>query len=234
MTEKRMPWFRLYHRMIDDDKLRLLDFSDRWHFVALCCLKCDGLLDSKQDDLLRRKVAVKLGVTTDDLEQIEGRLREVGLLDKGLNPAAWADLQFVSDDAAKRMAEYRKRKKKDGRSAALRNSNVTVTNKLRNSSVTVTAQDKDKDKDKDKGSGDYFFMGNTIRLNTKDFKAWEKSYHGISDLEAELQTIDNWWQGQDNPVPKNWFYRTSQMLNKRHQEKLADKKGKGDEAWPIC
>jgi hypothetical protein len=222
MTSK-MPWFRLYHRIIDDDKLRLLAFEDRWHFVALCCLKCEGLLDEEDDELTRRKVSVKLGVDTRELEEISRRLREVGLLDEGLNPRAWDDLQFVSDDAAKRMREYRKRKKKKVRASPLRNGHVTVT-----------AQDKDKDKDKEKGSSNYFFSGSTIQLNEKDFKTWKKSYHGISDLEAELQTIDNWWQGQDEAKPKNWFYRTSQMLNKRHQERLGDKKAKGGEAWPIC
>ncbi|EXU79084.1 hypothetical protein AX13_08315 [Comamonas aquatica DA1877] len=42
---KQLPWFRVYTRMVDDDKLKLLAFEDRWHFVALLCLKGEGLLD---------------------------------------------------------------------------------------------------------------------------------------------------------------------------------------------
>lgn len=41
----KLPWFRTYIRMVDDDKLKLLAFEDRWHFVALLCLKGEGLLD---------------------------------------------------------------------------------------------------------------------------------------------------------------------------------------------
>ena len=39
--EMKMPWFRLYHRMIDDEKLRLLAFEDRWHFVAPTTCKAE-------------------------------------------------------------------------------------------------------------------------------------------------------------------------------------------------
>lgn len=47
----RLPWLRLYHRIIDDDKMRLLAFEDRWHFIALLCLKREGVLDEKMTAL---------------------------------------------------------------------------------------------------------------------------------------------------------------------------------------
>ena len=56
-----LPWFRAYTEMVDDEKLRLLAFEDRWHFVALLCLKGQGVLD-ETGSLLFRKVAVKLGL----------------------------------------------------------------------------------------------------------------------------------------------------------------------------
>ena len=80
-----LPWFRLYHRIIDDEKLRLLAFEDRWHFVALCCLKADGLLDEERGPLWERKVAVKLGVQLRELDEISRRLHEVGLIDGALS-----------------------------------------------------------------------------------------------------------------------------------------------------
>lgn len=70
------------------------------------------------------------------------------------------------------------------------------------------------------GAAAYAFFGKTIRLNDRDFGAWKGVYHAIPDLNAELITLDAWWQGQDDPRPKNWFYRTSQMLNRKHQELL--------------
>lgn len=35
------PWFRVYNEIIDDEKLLMLGFSDRWFFVALLALKRD-------------------------------------------------------------------------------------------------------------------------------------------------------------------------------------------------
>lgn len=122
-----MHWFRLYSRMIDDDKLRLLAFEDRWHFVALCCLKSDGLLDEPTDDLRARRIAVKLGVQLRELDEISRRLREVGLIDETLSPVAWDDLQFRSDSSTDRVKAYRKRLKKQNIDTVKRDGNVSET-----------------------------------------------------------------------------------------------------------
>jgi len=59
MSKPEKSWFRAYADMVDDEKLRLLAFEDRWHFVALLCCKRAGLLDNGDPhDLLCRKVAV--------------------------------------------------------------------------------------------------------------------------------------------------------------------------------
>lgn len=131
-----LPWFRLYSRIVDDDKLRLLAFEDRWHFVALCCLKSDGLLDETDGDLRTRRIAVKLGVQVRELEEIGRRLRDVGLVDEALNPVAWDELQFKSDNSTDRVQAYRKRQQKQGRNGVKRSRNVTVA-----------AQDTDTDTD---------------------------------------------------------------------------------------
>lgn len=79
---KQLPWVRLYTRTVDDDKLKLLAFEDRWHFIALLCLKGEGLLDKGDaPSLLMRKVAVKLGLDVRSLEEVARRLAEVGLSD---------------------------------------------------------------------------------------------------------------------------------------------------------
>ena len=122
-----MQWFRLYSRIIDDDKLRLLAFEDRWHFVALCCLKSDGLLDEPADDLRARRIAVKLGVQLRELDEIERRLREVGLVDETLSPVAWDELQFRSDNSTDRVKAFRKRQKKQRVDTVKRSSNVSET-----------------------------------------------------------------------------------------------------------
>ena len=119
-----LQWFRLYHRMIDDDKLRLLAFEDRWHFVALCCLKADGLLDKPDDTIRSRRIAVKMGVQVRELEQIARRLQEVGLIDSDLRPVAWDDLQYNSDNSTARVKKYRAKQRGN---AGKRDGNVSVT-----------------------------------------------------------------------------------------------------------
>jgi hypothetical protein len=122
-----MQWFRLYSRMVDDDKLRLLAFEDRWHFVALCCLKSEGLLDEPADDLRARRIAVKLGVQLRELDEISRRLREVELIDETLSPIAWDDLQFRSDSSTDRVKAFRKRQKKQDVETVKRQCNVSET-----------------------------------------------------------------------------------------------------------
>ena len=82
------PWFRLYSEAVDDEKLRLLAFEDRWHFVAILCCKCQGILDGENTGLIWRKVAVKLGLDMDELRDLHQRLADAGLMDGDMNPSA--------------------------------------------------------------------------------------------------------------------------------------------------
>lgn len=132
MNAKPLPWFRAYTDMVDDEKLRLLAFEDRWHFIALLCCKGSGLLDSGDAPaLLRRKIAVKLGLAARELEEAARRLEEVGLIDaETFQPVAWDARQFNSDSSTQRVKAYRERMKRAG-------------------NVSVTAQDTDTDTDTD-------------------------------------------------------------------------------------
>jgi len=124
------PWFRLYSEMVDDEKLRLLAFEDRWHYVAILCCKNSGLLDAGDSQaMLMRKLGVKLGLAARDLEAALFRLEEVGLIDSATaQPLGWDDRQFLSDSSTARVQAYRERKKRTG-------------------NVSVTAQDTDTDTD---------------------------------------------------------------------------------------
>lgn len=121
----QMQWFRLYSRIVDDEKLRLLAFEDRWHFVALCCLKSSGLLDEPESDMRSRKIAVKLGIQVRELEEVARRLREVELIDENLNPRAWNDLQYRSDNSTERVKKYRQKQERNAK-ARLRNVSETA------------------------------------------------------------------------------------------------------------
>jgi hypothetical protein len=132
-----LQWFRLYHRIVDDEKLRLLAFEDRWHFVALCCLKADGLLDTPIDSLRSRKIAVKLGVQLRELDEIGRRLQEVGLVDENLSPVAWDELQYKSDNSTDRVKKYRE---KQQRNTVKRERNVSVTRQETETETDITTK----------------------------------------------------------------------------------------------
>lgn len=138
-------WFRLYNEIIDDEKIRLLAFEDRWHFVAILSLKSSGFLDkeSNTSELFRRKLAVKLGLSVNELDHVHKRLSEVGLIDSNWQPTSWDKRQFLSDQdptAAERAKRYREK---------LRHGSVTrdVTDELR---VSHTPQIQNTDTDTEK------------------------------------------------------------------------------------
>jgi hypothetical protein len=75
-----------------------------------------------------------------------------------------------------------------------------------------------------KAPSDFVFEGSTIRLNRGDFDKWANAYHAIADLHAELTSIDAWFRSDAGASKRgNWFQATAGMLNKRHQERLADR-----------
>ena len=160
-----LPWFRAYTKMVDDEKLRLLAFEDRWHFIAILCLKGQGVLD-ENDPLMMRKAAVKMGLDTRSLEEAARRLAEVGLIDRDtLQPHKWEALQQRSDTdptAADRKRRQRQREREEQQAANKANAeaqmaaadareeeNVTVTDVSRVTGHDVTRTDIDKEKDKD-------------------------------------------------------------------------------------
>ena len=137
---KPLPWFRWDTSAVDNDKLRLLSFDDRWHFVALCCCKAQGILDIEAPrSMILRRIAVKLGVQAVDLDEILRRLDEVGLIDrKKLLILKWNERQFISDHSNDRVSKYRKNKKTGNGDKPLLK---------RFETVTVTAPDTDTDTD---------------------------------------------------------------------------------------
>lgn len=120
-----MQWFRLYSRIIDDKKIKLLAFEDRWHFVALCCLKSSGELDEVDGDLRSRQVAVALGVQLAELDEILRRLRAVKLIDSDMQPVKWDSLQFKRDNSTERVQAHRERKQNQPRNDMKRGETVS-------------------------------------------------------------------------------------------------------------
>ncbi|MEX3614721.1 MAG: hypothetical protein VB141_13430 [Burkholderia gladioli] len=138
MSTKALPWFRIYIETVDDEKLRLLAFEDRWHYIALLCCKGQGILD-EGGSLTMRKVAVKLGLSVRELEEVARRLAEVGLIDdrETLQPCGWDDRQFRSDSDPT-AAERKRRQREHNRNAEAVTDRSRVTQRDMSRSVTRT------------------------------------------------------------------------------------------------
>lgn len=83
-------------------------------------------------------------------------------------------------------------------------------------------------------SPSYAFFGRTIRLNENDLTRWRQRYSAIADLEAELGSLDDWLQGQDEKARKGWFHIVSGALNKKHQAASAANDAETKWEMPIC
>lgn len=184
---KRLPWFRAYTEMMDDEKLRLLAFEDRWHFVAILCMKGAGILD-ESGPLLMRKAAVKMGLAVRELEEVARRLSEVGLIDAAtLQPLAWDARQMKSDSSAERVQAYRERQKH-----AKQGGNVTVTTQ-----DTDTDTDKEEDKKKatrKRAATSSFDLPDWI--NRQHWDAWHScaKRKNASDAQKQMAVdkLDSW------------------------------------------
>jgi len=109
-----MQWLKLYTEILDDPKIRLLAFEDRWHYVALLCCKAEGIQDERHG-IWERLLSVKLGLAEVEFDSLKKRLMEVFLIDANWNPTGWDKRQQATDkSAAERQKKYRDRLRKRG------------------------------------------------------------------------------------------------------------------------
>lgn len=134
-----MQWFRLYTDIVDNHKVRMIAFEDRWHFVAIMACKSAGLLKG-EEQFIERALSVKLGLQLRELEELKRRLMDVNLIDFNWHPIGWDDRQYVSDSSKERVQKYREKQR-------LSKKKVEVK---RYGNVTVTVQDTDTDTEKEK------------------------------------------------------------------------------------
>lgn len=133
----------MHNDIIDDEKIRMLAFEDRWHYVAILVCKNAGMLDDGSA-ILERKLGVKLGLSTRELEEAKRRLMEVELIDDNWQPLAWEERQKSRDpNAAERQRKYmaKMKAKRD-----LRVSDALVTRELQvEEEVEVEGRNKTKE-----------------------------------------------------------------------------------------
>lgn len=204
---KQLPWLRLYTRTVDDDKLKLLAFEDRWHFIALLCLKGEGLLDKGDaPSMLMRKVAVKLGLDVRSLEEVARRLAEVGLIHQDtLQPTKWATLQMRSDvdpTAAERKLRQRERAKalREAKAAAsnhVTDDSVPITDVSRVTGTNVTRTDTDTDIDKEETVEELEVVGSRHAAAAPSASPAQPEQKGRTSTTGTRLPVD--WK-----LPKRW------------------------------
>jgi hypothetical protein len=206
-----LPWFRLYAEIVDDPKLRLLAFEDRWHFVALLALKCSGMLDGSTDlGLLHRMVAVKLGVEVRELETVAKRLAEVSLIDaETLQPLAWERRQAASDSSRDRTREWRERQREGGN---------------RHSDGEVTVQrEKEKERKNKKEQSQELVHSHGSRLPTDwtlppDWMEWARGVRPDLNIDNEAAKFADYWHamaGKDG-CKADWLATWRNWIRRAH------------------
>jgi DNA-directed RNA polymerase delta subunit len=110
---KNFTWFRLYADIINDEKILSLTAEDRWHYIAICCLMCDGTLNKYEGDELVKKMRIKLRMSEADLRETLKRLETEKLVSSRFTPVAWNKRQFKSDVSTDRVRRYRSKQKQE-------------------------------------------------------------------------------------------------------------------------
>jgi hypothetical protein len=198
-------WFRSYADTHRNPKVAGLSDADfrLWHQLLCIAAENEGLIPPLEalKSLLKRRL--------DHLKAAIERLVKEGLIDpsgKGFAPHNWLERQYKSDCSTDRVKRFR-----NG-----------------GGNVSETPPDTETDTEEEKVVGgkppSYAFFGQTIRLTPRHLSEWQRLFHSIPDLQAELSVLDGWWQSQPEDKRTNWFHATKAMLNKKHQSNLAEEK----------
>jgi DnaD/phage-associated family protein len=174
-----MEWFRMYHDITRDHKLRRHPSAVKWIWISLLCIANQSPIRGYL--LLSRNVSVTLQDVTDesgeDLATVEkamaifksqDMLEEV---DGVLHIKNWDKRQFISDDVSERVRNYR------GKSQPLK--------RFRN--VTETVPDPDTDLNNKKEDP-----------MKKVIHSFENNIHPLSPI--ELEKLNDWAKDFDPPV----------------------------------
>jgi hypothetical protein len=199
-------WFRSYSDTHRNPKVAGLSDADfrLWHQLLCIASENDGLIPPLE--ALKRLLKRRL----DHLKAAVDRLVKDGLIDAcevGFEPHNWLERQYKSDCSTERVKRFR--------------------NASGNVSETAPETETETETEKEQVGGkppSYAFFGKTIRLKPRDLNEWRRLFHAIADIEAELSVLDGWWQSQPEAKRENWFHATKAMLNKKHQQLVAEEK----------
>lgn len=182
-------WFRMWSDAVDDEKLRLLAFEDRWHFVALLCLKRSGLLDEPESDLKKQKICVKLGLDSVELETAMKRLVTVGLINEAFQPIAWKKRQFESDSSTSRVKAFRQRQ---------RNANETFRERPQTQTQTQTQTTDSEKREEQPRKRSVDTRGSRVPIPfaiSEEMRIWARAETPGLDVDKATAEFVDYWKG---------------------------------------
>lgn len=133
-----MKWFRLYHDLIDDAKVQLLDGETFKRWINLLCIASAS--DQRGALPSRVEIAFRLRITLDELDATIDTLREAGLIELNDDTIAihnWSERQPISESSTARVRKHRKNAD-DSRDETGGAVTETPKKRLRNAGVTVS------------------------------------------------------------------------------------------------
>jgi hypothetical protein len=162
-----MKWFRLYHDLPSDRKLRKFSPQEKWAWVCLLCFASQntirGEVVGEDEDILAEDCGFG---SVQDFRYYLDKLRAKGLIEQinnGFKIVNWKKLQYASDSSGERVRRHRQQK-----------CNVTETLPQQPSNVSVTPPDTDTDTDPDTNSDSDPNQGNPERADAQRHEAPER------------------------------------------------------------
>lgn len=135
-------------------------------------------------------------------------------------------IEVVSKKRRQNKIQYEKKCSKNNGVLEIQTSDSTLSGEADKIRI-----DKKKEIDKEKAEKEYAFEGDVIKLNQKDYDAWQKKYD-LLDLPFELEKRDIWLSGQEKVG--NWFISTKQYLLTLQKKKADEKKEDEEYKQRMC
>lgn len=220
--DPQLRWLRLWTDIVSDPKIKMLAFEDRWHFVAILCMKRKGDLEGASGDLLERMVGVTLGLGNRERDEVKRRLLEVNLIENDWQPVAWSRRQFASDfdrTAAERQRRHRERAK------------VTRDSRVTNGRVTTLETEQSRADTEQNGDKKHTARAPTAKRLSEDFGlSPERRAVALAESvnpEREFAKFrDYWWAAAGANARKhdwdaawrNWCRKASEISKTKYTE----------------
>ncbi len=208
MQWTKIPTNILINRYTDQEIVSIVKYQLLW-----------AELEYKPDDktALRYMTNKQLSIVKQYINDIEAQVKR--------------DIQLSETNRNNRKLNYLKNKEKIESVSITLPVTVSTTVEEQIREDKIINKEKEKEKESKTTEKEYAFEGDVIKLNQKDYDAWQKKYD-LLDLAFELEKRDIWLSGQEKVG--NWFISTKQYLLTLQKKKADEKKEDEEYKQRMC